>query len=105
MAGRAFYVYLLSNGRNGTLYCGVTNDLIRRVQEHRDGLASGFTAEHGVDILVWYETHDYIDQAILREKRIKRWRRAWKIELIESSNPHWLDLYGELVARSGLASG
>jgi len=76
MSSHLYFVYMLASGRNGTLYVGVTNDLLRRVGEHRAGLVPGFTAQYGVDRLVWFETHGYIDQAILREKRIKRWRRG-----------------------------
>ncbi|WP_421730068.1 GIY-YIG nuclease family protein [Brevundimonas sp.] len=100
-AGHAetFYVYLLASGPFGWLYVGVTNDLVRRVAEHKQGLVPGYTAEHGIDQLVWYESHAYINNAILREKRIKRWRREWKFALVEQDNPRWLDLYGELRAR------
>ncbi|MDP3803728.1 GIY-YIG nuclease family protein [Brevundimonas sp.] len=94
-----FYVYLLASGPCGWLYVGVTNDLIRRVAEHKQGLIPGYTSERGIDRLVWYETHQYIDQAILREKRIKRWRREWKFALVEETNPRWGDLYGDLRAR------
>ena len=84
-----YYVYMLASQRNGTLYVGVTNDLVRRVSEHRQSLVPGFTQEYGVKMLVWYEHHRDIEQAITREKRIKRWRRAWKLALIETSNPQW----------------
>lgn len=94
---KTFYVYLLASGPCGWLYVGVTNDLIRRVAEHKAALVPGYTAEHGIDRLVWYETHQYIDQAILREKRIKRWRRPWKFALVEENNPRWGDLYGDLL--------
>ena len=90
---RTYYVYILASERNGTLYVGVTSDLSRRVWEHREGLTPGFTSEYGVALLVWYEEYPDISDAILREKRIKRWRRAWKLELIEERNPQWLDLY------------
>ena len=93
---RLFYVYILASGRNGTLYTGVNNDLARRASEHRTGALKGFTAEHGVKILVWYEVHPSIVEAIAREKRIKRWRRAWNLVLIEAMNPQWLDLYETL---------
>lgn len=91
-----FSVYLLASRRHGTLYCGVTNDLLRRVYEHKAKIAIGFTAKYNVDKLVWHEAHELVANAITREKRIKRWRRAWKIELIEQSNPDWRDLYFEL---------
>jgi len=93
---RLYYVYILASGRNGTLYTGVTGDLSRRVWEHREGDPKGFTAEYGVTKLVWYQGFDEIGDAILAEKRIKRWRRAWKLELIEKNNPQWLDLYETL---------
>ena len=91
-----YFVYILASQRNGTLYTGVTNDLARRVSEHKQDLTPGFTTEHRVKTLVWFETHDSIESAITREKRIKRWRRAWKLELIERENPQWLDLYPTL---------
>ena len=90
---RSYYVYILASQRNGTLYTGVTGDLTHRVWEHREKLLKGFTAKYDVTRLVWYEEHGEIDQAILREKRIKRWRRDWKLRLIEAENPQWLDLY------------
>ena len=91
-----YFVYILASERNGTLYVGVTNDLIGRVTEHREGLVPGFTKRYGVKLLVYFEEHDDIDEAIRREKRIKRWRRGWKLELIESGNPQWRDLWVEL---------
>ena len=93
-----FFVYILASRRNGTLYVGVTNDLLRRVGEHREGRVEGFTSKYGVKMLVWYEVHQYIDQAITREKRIKRWRRDWKLKLIEAANPQWRALYPDLLA-------
>jgi putative endonuclease len=91
-----FYVYILASGRHGTIYVGVTNDLIRRVHEHKDGLVPGFTKDYGVDKLVYYEVFDDPEAAIVREKRLKRWKRDWKVELIERDNPNWDDLYSEL---------
>jgi len=91
-----FYVYILASQRNGTLYVGVTNDLARRVFEHRTGAVRGFTAMYGVKMLVWYEVHPSVVEAIAREKRIKRWRRAWKLALVEEMNPDWVDLYETL---------
>jgi putative endonuclease len=85
-------VYLLASRRNGTLYVGVTSDLLGRVQKHRGGLVRGFTKDYGVKLLVWFEQHSTMAEAIQREKRIKKWNRAWKLELIESGNPHWRDL-------------
>jgi putative endonuclease len=97
----AYFVYILASRRNGTLYVGVTNDLVRRVSEHRDGLVPGFTKWNAVKILVYFELHTDINAAIAREKRIKRWRRAWKLELIERDNPQWLDLWPELSGENG----
>lgn len=92
----AYHVYLLASGRNGTLYVGVTNDLVRRVHEHKSKDHRGFTKQYDVTRLVWFETYDDPENAILREKDIKKWRRAWKLRLIEKSNPQWLDLYDEI---------
>lgn len=91
------YVYLLASQRNGTLYCGVTNDLVRRVWEHRNTDASKFTSKYDVTRLVWFEEHSYAPDAIRRETAIKGWRREWKIALIEKTNPHWADLYESLL--------
>ncbi len=88
-----YAVYILASRRNGTLYIGVTNDLPRRITEHRDSAIPGFTREHGVKQLVHYEVFDDVTAAIAREKQLKRWRRRWKLELIESGNPDWHDLY------------
>ena len=88
---RAF-VYILASRRNGTLYIGVTTDLSRRLFEHSEGLVRGFTARYGVKRLVYCEEHERIDVAIAREKQLKGWRRAWKIDLIEAANPEWRDL-------------
>ena len=85
-------VYLLASQRNGTLYVGVTSDLPARVHQHRTGAVAGFTRDYGVRHLVWFEQHETMDAAILREKRIKKWNRAWKLELIEAVNPDWRDL-------------
>ena len=93
----AYYVYLLASKRNGTLYVGVTNDLARRVWEHRTGVAEGFTKTHGVRHLVHFEAFDDPRSAIEREKKLKRWRREWKIALIERQNPDWCDLYDQIV--------
>ena len=88
----AYYVYMLASKRNGTLYVGVTNGLARRVCEHREGIGSKFTARYGVHLLVWFEIHSGVNQAIAREKQIKGWNRAWKLRLIERANPQWRDL-------------
>ncbi len=92
MHGRSFYTYILASGPCGYLYVGVTNDLGRRIAEHKSGVFDGYTAEHAIDRLVWFEEHKYITQAIAREKRIKRWRREWKFALVEARNPIWADL-------------
>jgi putative endonuclease len=89
-------VYLLASQRYGTLYCGVTSDLVRRIWEHRNDVVPGFTREHTVHRLVWFELHGSMIDAIEREKRIKQWRRAWKINLIEASIPNWMDLFPNL---------
>ena len=88
-----YYVYLLASRRHGTLYLGVTNDLARRVGQHRSKVIPGFSARYDVTRLVWYETHERIDEAIAREKSLKKWRHDWKIRLIEETNPDWADLY------------
>jgi len=93
-----FFVYLLASQPHGTLYVGVTTDLRQRVWEHKSKTVPGFTSRYGVDRLVWYEPHDLWESAIRREKRIKEWQRAWKIQLIEAENPHWIDLYQDLKA-------
>jgi putative endonuclease len=90
---RAF-VYILASQPRGTLYVGVTNNLIRRVHEHKTGIVGGFTKKYGVHCLVYYEVHDDIEHAIVREKRIKKWNRSWKVGLIEEKNLYWDDLYG-----------
>lgn len=91
-----YYVDILASRRNGTLYTGVTNDVARRVWEHREGMGSRFVERYGVIRLVYYEGYDDIRDAIAREKLVKRWRRAWKIALIEAVNPDWSDLYRRL---------
>ena len=91
------HVYILASRRQGTLYVGVTSDLIRRVYMHREGLVEGFTKQHGVKTLVWFDGTDSIVSAIEREKQIKNWKRAWKIALIEKENPTWRDLYPGLL--------
>ena len=89
-------VYILASKRNGTLYLGVTSDLVQRVWQHKNDVVEGFTKRHGVHTLVWYEPHESMESAITREKAIKEWKRAWKLELIEKGNPTWRDLYEEL---------
>ena len=90
-------VYILASKRNGTLYIGVTSNLVKRVWEHKNRLVAGFTRRYRVHQLVWYEMHDTLESAITREKRIKEWKRQWKIELIEQSNPGWQDLYAVIL--------
>ena len=98
MVGREAFiaVYRLASGRNGTLYIGVTSRLLGRVWKHREEVFGGFTAKYGVKRLVWFEQHDLMTTALQREKSLKRWPRAWKINLIERDNPHWDDLYIEM---------
>jgi putative endonuclease len=93
---RSFWVYVLASRIGGTLYIGVTNDLVRRDFEHREGVAESFTKKYGVHRLVYFEQFDDIENAIRREKRLKSWNRAWKIRLIEESNPNWIDLYYQI---------
>jgi putative endonuclease len=92
-ADRTFFVYLLASGVRGTLYIGVTSDLLKRVWEHKNKAVSGFTARYDVDRLVWFETHATAEAAIQREKQLKEWKRDWKMNLIERDNPHWIDLF------------
>jgi putative endonuclease len=91
-----FFVYILASQRNGTLYVGVTNNLARRTSEHKAGLVPGFTRQFNVHLLVYFETYDSILEARARERALKRWRRAWKIKLIEQLNPEWRDLSDQL---------
>ena len=93
---KTYYVYILASKKRGTLYTGVTNDLRKRVYEHKNRLVNGFTKRYNVHILVYYEQTINIESAIQREKQLKKWYRAWKIELIEKQNPEWYDLYGDL---------
>ena len=88
-----YFVYILASKKNGTIYTGVTSDLIKRVYQHKSGLIKGFTEKYNVKLLVYYEIHGDIREAIKREKNIKAWKRKWKLELIEKMNPQWLDLY------------
>ena len=95
---RQGFVYILASRRNGTLYIGVTSNLVQRDWQHKEGLIEGFTKIYEVKLLVWYDQCHDIAGAMLREKQIKEWKQAWKIELIEKRNPEWRDLYGDLVA-------
>ncbi|WP_457097586.1 GIY-YIG nuclease family protein [Lysobacter sp. P5_B9] len=90
-------VYILASQRNGTLYIGVTSDLVKRVYEHKTDAVEGFTRKYGVHTLVWYEQHPTMTSAIEREKALKEWKRTWKLKLIENSNPEWRDLYREIL--------
>ncbi|MBR0698135.1 GIY-YIG nuclease family protein [Bradyrhizobium lablabi] len=101
MVARSYYVYILARRIGGTLYIGVTNDLIRRVGEHRLKVADSFTKQYDVNRLVYFEIFEQIEQAIHREKRLKKWPRAWKISLIEKDNPNWIDLYPEIAGGNG----
>ena len=94
----AYYVYLLASDKYGTLYVGVTNDIVRRTYEHKSKLVAGFTKRYSVNKLVWFEIYDDAPTAITREKELKKWQREWKIRLIEESNPQWIDLYLEIAA-------
>jgi putative endonuclease len=92
----SFYVYLLASRRNGTLYIGMTDDLARRIEEHRAGTVPGFTKKYGVTILVWFEMHETRESAMVREKAMKKWNRSWKVELIEKTNAAWNELATEI---------
>jgi putative endonuclease len=89
---KTYFVYIMASARNGTLYIGVTNDIGRRAWQHHEGLLEGFTQRYGVKLLVWYEVHEDIHSAIRRETLLKKWKRRWKLELIEKNNPDWRDL-------------
>ena len=93
---KVYMVYLLANRKNGAIYCGVTGDPEGRIWEHKNEWYEGFTKRYGIKTLVWYEFHEDVGEAIWREKKIKEWRRAWKIRLIEMRNPDWYDLYHEI---------
>jgi putative endonuclease len=93
-----FYVYILASQRNGTLYVGMTDDLVKRIWMHRTEVLPGFTKDHGVKMLVWYEVHGSRESAFMRERQIKKWNRVWKLELIEKTNPGWRYLYEEVAS-------
>ena len=97
MLYKNYYVYLLASKKYGTLYTGMTNDLIKRVYSHKEAIIKGFTEKYGVHKLVYFEVHNDVLEAIKREKKIKKWNRDWKIQLLEKTNPDWLDLYYELL--------
>lgn len=92
-----FWVYILASRRNGTLYVGVTRDLVNRVWQHKNDVIEGFTKRYGVHTLVWYESTSYLMAAVQKEKQVKKWNRAWKLRLIEQTNPEWKDLFAELI--------
>lgn len=94
---KQYYVYIMASKKNGTLYIGITNDLVRRIYEHREGIVEGFTKKYNVKNLVYYEIHSDINEAIKCEKAMKKWLRKWKIELIVKTNPEWKDLYEEII--------
>ena len=94
---KSFYVYILTNKRNGTLYIGVTSDLTKRIWQHKEGVVDGFTKKYNLKKLVYYESHGNAENAIRREKRLKEWKRKWKINLIEDQNPEWEDLYENIL--------
>jgi putative endonuclease len=102
MRDHLYFVYILASRRNGTLYIGVTNDVIHRTWQHKSDLVDGFTKKYGVHILVWFEMHNDVNAAIAREKKLKKWKRAWKIELIEKTNSGWNDLYERLLGEIAL---
>lgn len=97
MSNKLYCVYILTSRRNGTLYTGMTSDLIGRSWQHKNEVIEGFTKKYGVHILVWFEAHEDVNAAIVREKQIKGWNRAWKIKLIEKENSGWNDLYEKLL--------
>jgi putative endonuclease len=92
-----YYIYILASKKNGTLYVGVTSDLIKRIYEHKNDLVEGFTRKYSIHNLVYFETTESIESSIMREKQLKKWNRAWKMNLIEKSNPDWNDLYVGLI--------
>lgn len=94
---KTYFLYILASKKGGTLYIGVTNNLLKRVAEHKSDLIGGFTKKYGIHKLVYYEQTSDIMSAIIREKRLKKWNRKWKIDLVEKSNPAWKDLYGSLI--------
>ena len=91
-----YWVYILASRKHGTIYIGVTNDLVRRIYQHKNKMSRGFTSQYSVGLLVWFEAYDDITTAIEREKELKKWRREWKINLIERDNPNWDDLYDSI---------
>jgi len=98
---KQYYVYIMASKRNGTLYIGLTNNLLRRIYEHKNDIIEGFTKKYSVHNLVYYERHNDVNRAINREKQMKKWERQWKINLIQKTNPQWKDLYHELYGHNG----
>lgn len=94
---KVFWVYILASKRNGTLYIGITSDLVKRVWEHKNNLVEGFTKKYGIHMLVWYEHTTDVRESIKKEKQLKKWNRKWKLELIEKQNPDWKDLYSDII--------
>ena len=92
----SFFVYIVASRRNGTLYIGMTDDLVKRIWQHRNGVVPGFTKKYQVKILVWYEVHETRESALTRERQMKRWNRAWKLQIIEQMNPSWRDLWDDI---------
>ena len=92
----SFFVYVLASRRNGTLYIGMTDDLVKRTWQHRNGVVPGFTKQYQVKMLVWYEAHETRESALTRERQMKRWNRAWKLQIIEQMNPGWRDLWEDI---------
>jgi putative endonuclease len=97
MSDKRYYIYILSNQKNGTLYIGVTSNLIRRIREHKERKVEGFTKKYNIDKLIYYEVYGEVGMALYREKQLKKWKREWKLELIEKENPSWNDLSGSLI--------
>ena len=98
MGNKQFYVYIMASGKRGTIYTGVTSDLITRVIQHKEHyFEDSFTARYNVNLLVWFEVHGMAEPAIRREKQIKEWRRAWKVEMIQATNPAWRDLWDDII--------
>ena len=97
---KAYCVYIVGSGRNGTLYIGATSNLIKRIYQHKMSAVDGFTLRYGVDRLVWFEQHENAQAMVTRERQLKEWKRAWKIRLIESGNPDWRDLYGNILGNA-----
>jgi putative endonuclease len=92
----SFFVYIVASRRNGTLYIGMTDDLVKRIWQHRNGVVPGFTKKYQVKMLIWYETHETRESALTRERQMKRWNRAWKLQIIEQMNPSWRDLWDDI---------